>query len=239
MKLRAIFIFFAALIPVLSGCATVRVDMPNLAGLTAPKAAIGVENATPYWVEIVAMSSNLGYLGPGASIFDREPVPFEGADLPVMARIYSPEGELLGIAAEELHLWSGQDAFWRIQGREIVWLGCAKPDEPRESRVQDRRVDFPRAILRSSTMVQVANATCYDAVLKINGAPVARLESGDIYYFSTAMIGRGYGRHVVTLQFVDGDRVVGLSPERRFYTADHSRPVAYQFVFGPRDVERD
>ena len=234
---------FLVLIPLfLGGCVQISVRAPNFAGLTVPQAHIAIVNHTPFTVDVVAACKSLGELRPSASLYDREPVPFEGADLPVMVRVYGASGEFLGIAHKKLQVHRGRESIWRIRLRDVEFA-----DDGRRERVyqaprvtESRAVDFPRPFVEGTTWIQVGNATRFGGILKVDGRPVKHLESGDIHCSKIEnLIQTSYQRRLsVSMDFIDDDgRVVGYAREYAV-TLARQRPTAYQFGFGPLDIEK-
>ena len=232
---------FLVLIPLfLGGCVQISVRAPNFAGLTVPQAYIALVNHTPFTVDVVAACKSLGELRPSASLYDREPVPFEGADLPVMARVYDANGEFLGIANKKLQVHRGRESIWRIRLRDVEFA-----DDGRRERVyqaprvtESRAVDFPRPFVEGTTWIQVGNATRFEGILKVDGRPIKHLEPGDIQCLKfESFVRTNYQRRLsVSMDFVDNKgRVVGYAREHAV-TFAYRIPKAYQFVFGPRDV---
>lgn len=244
MKVRLTVLALVLFLFPLLACAQISVKVPNLAGLTVPQAHIAVENRTPFTADVVAACKNLGEIRPSASLYDREPVPFEGADLPIMARVFSASGEFLGIAHKKLQVYSGRESIWRIRLRDVEFVDGQRRNSREGERVypdprvaESRAVDFPRPFVEGTTWIQVGNSTHFEGILKMDGRPVKHLDSGDIQclkFESLVRTGRSR-RFTVSMEFVDDGRVVGYS---RDYTVAFARqrPTAYQFVFGPRDV---
>lgn len=240
MKVKFAFLAFVPLF--LGGCAQISLRVPNFAGLTVPRAHIAVVNHTPFTVDVVAACKSLGEIRPSASLYDREPVPFEGADLPVMARIYDANGEFLGIAHKKLQVYRGRESIWRIRLRDVEFAYNERREgvytDPRV--VESRAVDFPRPFVEGTTWIQVGNATRFEGILKVDGRPVKHLESGDIHCSKIEnLIQTSYQRRLsVSMDFIDDKgRVVGYAREYAV-TLARQRPTAYQFVFGPRDIEK-
>ena len=238
MKMKLALLAFAPLF--LGGCVQISLRVPNLAGLTVPQAHIAIVNHTPFTVDVVAACKSLGELRPSASLYDREPVPFEGADLPVMVRVYGASGEFLGIAHKKLQVHRGRESIWRIRLRDVKFAY----DERRKGAYTDpritesRAVDFPRPFVEGTTWIQVGNATRFEGILKVDGRPIKHLEPGDIYCSKIEnLIQTSYQRRLsVSMDFVDNKgRVVGYAREHAV-TFAYRIPKAYQFVFGPRDV---
>ena len=162
MKVKFAYLVFVPLF--LGGCAQISLRVPNLAGLTVPQAHIAVVNHTPFTVDVVAACKSLGEIRPSASLYDREPVPFEGADLPVMVRVFSASGEFLGIAHKKLQVHSGRESIWRIRLRDVKFAYNERSEgvytDPRI--VESRAVDFPRPFVEGTTWIQVGNATRFE-----------------------------------------------------------------------------
>ncbi len=244
MKLLEFLLFAVLPLTVVQGQTRITIDLPNVAGFTAPRASLGVQNRTPFKAEIIAMKENLGFIEPGQSVYDQEPVPFEGAPLPVLARIYDWDDKFLGLAKRTLWMRAGQADVWTVNLSEVVWAdgsyrqsyGQQTPHPTPDARGElSREIDFPRAYWASSTMVQFGNASLFTLIIKINGVEVRRLESGDVWYWGmkgwTSSPQRSFAVKAV---YLDRGRYVGESYTQYIYTA-HSHPIAYQFVYGPHD----
>lgn len=251
MKPIVFFVLTAILLPGMvfgqSNSTNISISIPNISGLTAPRAQLGVGNGTPFQAEVIAMNCNLGLIASGQSLYDQEPASFEGAPLPVLALIHDWDGKFLGIAKRTLRLSAGQADVWTIRLNEIIWVdgsyrqsfAAQNPYPAREvDNLLSREIDFPRPYWASTTMVQFGNATLFTLVIKLNDVEVKRLESGDIWYLDfKGWTTAPQQTFSVKAIYFDRGRYIGESSVQYFSTA-HGQPVAHQFVYGPYDRQQ-
>lgn len=240
MKKLLFFLIFLPFVSLFGQGLEFSFFFPNIGGFFK-KAFISVQNGTPFQIGVIAMGEDLGFLSPGESFFDEEPVAHEGMHLPLLASIYDAGGNFLGTAARTLSLSAGQPATWTVRTNDIIWAAngygyhsyypAPAPDtSPRMS----RGIDFPRAWYQSTTMLQVINASLFTLVVKLNGIEVTRLRPGEIFYKEIKDPGILVHSAVVKVVYLDRGRWAGESEEKIIFTTK-GPPQAYQYIFGPLD----
>lgn len=207
-----------------------------------PKAENIVTNNTPYFAEIVVMNERIADLGPGASVFDRYTPRHRSLQLPVLARLFSDEAKtkFIGFAGRKLIVSAGKVSEWTIKMSDI-----RRPDGkyghyfgnvriyPNPEMYTSGSANFPNPLWKSTTMVQIANATYFNVVIKINGKEIGELNSSESQYVSFFNEYTRPQRMNVEFVFLDKERIVG-SYNSSFLCG--SNPTAFQFILDTQKI---
>lgn len=206
------------------------------------KAENVVTNNTPYFAEIVVMNERIADLGPGASVSDRYTPRHRSLQLPVLARLFSDEAktEFVGFAGRKLVVSAGKVSEWIIKMGDI-----RRPDGkygyysgnlriyPNPEMYTSGSANFPNPLWKSTTMVQIANATYFNVVMKINGKEIGELNSSESQYVSFFNEYTRSQRMNVEFVFLDEGKIVG-SYNSSFSCG--SNPTAFQFILDPQKI---
>lgn len=209
-----------------------------------PKTENIVTNETPYFAEIVVMNEHVADIGPGASVSDRYTPRHKYLQLPVLARLFSDpqKTNFVGFAGRTLSVSVGSVAEWKIRMSDI-----RRPDARQGYYSGNMRIypdpemhtsgtaNFPNPFWKSTTMIQVANATYFTVVMKINGKEVGELRSSESQYFSFLNEYTLSQKINAEFVFIDGDKIVGS------YTTGFScgsNPRAFQYILDPQKIRK-
>jgi hypothetical protein len=247
MKKTALFLIFFFCAVVVSAQTDINIRLSGhfskILGL-GPKAENIVTNETPYFAEIIVMNEHVADLGPGASVSDRYTPRHRYVQLPVLARLFSdPEKtDFVGFAGRSLTVSAGRVSEWTIRMNDVK-----RPDGRSGYSSQYMRIypdpemytsgeaDFPNPLWKSTTMVQIANATHFTIVMKINGTEIGELKPSESEYISFFNEYTRLQRMVVEFVFVHEGRIVG-SYNSQFSCGNN--PVGYQFILDPQKIRR-
>lgn len=225
----------------------IKVTLPrwnSLFGL-GPKTTISVLNVTPFTTRLVALNENIARLDPGDSVFEHYSFEFDRTELPLLALIYSDThcNNLIGIAGTVLPVRQGFPSEWKVRIGDIRYLDSNSRFfvDPAYYHYPDavagmKKADFPRIGYKSETIGQFANATTYEALIKLNGQNFCRLKPGEYCCFEKWL---KHNRSVpvnLSVIFSKDDKMQGFYGET-FYLSGNG-PSAFQYVLTPRMIRR-
>ncbi len=216
----------------------ITIELPSVARLLGigSKTEIVVMNMTPFYGRVLALGDEVAVIPPAGVIRDRRTFDFDQTQLPLVVQLYSDAAlcTFVGVAARNLHLTLGQPESWQIQLGEVVypdarsstyWGGYRSP-YPLPDFQEPSAVELPSIQMRSTTALQVVNATLFEAVVMLNGNVVSRLATGDMYYRSFFNVYDYDVPVLLQVQFLDRERVVGRF-EDRFSAGKEPRGIQY------------
>lgn len=228
----------------------IKLTLPSFTGLfgLGPKTSVSVMDATPFHIRLVALREEVARFGPGGSVFERYSWEFDYTQLPLLGFVYSDTHceNLIGVAGRILLISQGRPSDWTVQISDINYLDGssryyvdgARFSRPAAEVGESQRVDFPRIDLKSTVVVQFANATLYDAKVRLNGQDFCFLRTGEFDCFKHEgwrNRGGSFGVKVDAI-FSDNGRFVGYYEDA--FSVGGDGPRAYQFILTTQKIRR-
>lgn len=249
-----VFLFVSTLSRVARADIEFHGSIPGVFGLlgVGPGTNIIVTNASPLWAELVVLNKSVCVVMSGATVFGEPSSKHEFAEISLIAVMRdqgiadtSAYGKIVGIASTKIWARRGESSTWvirtedirRTDGQQVYYAAASGSPYPSPDVESGGKVKFPGVFLASTTSVQFANVTNFDASIRLDGEERTTLSTFGLYYASYASPKAPQLPVRLNVIFSDRGRLVG-SYEETFYAYGNNHPRAHQIILTPDKIRR-